>query len=91
MSPDLPRPLRSRPSVHDETGRGLAILDLVADRWGGCAIGDGPYGQGGKTIWFELALAAAPPPLTPPSPPALAASGNRVRQCGAANVAWIRQ
>ncbi|MEN8650759.1 ATP-binding protein [Streptomyces sp. 21So2-11] len=65
MSPDLPRPVRPAASIYDEAGRGLAILDLVADRWGGCAIGDGPYGPGGKTIWFELALAAAPPPLTP--------------------------
>ncbi len=73
MSPDLPKPQRDGVSVYDEDGRGLAILELVADRWGGCAIGEGQYGPGGKTIWFELAIADGPPPLTPPLPPALAA------------------
>ncbi|MFF1378064.1 hypothetical protein [Streptomyces sp. NPDC058308] len=34
----------------------MVILDAVADRWGGCAIGEGSYGPGGKTMWFELAL-----------------------------------
>jgi anti-sigma regulatory factor (Ser/Thr protein kinase) len=63
LSPDLPDPLRRAPSLHDEAGRGLAILQLVADRWGGCAIGDGPHGHGGKTIWFELALPGGPPAL----------------------------
>ncbi|MEU5899339.1 MULTISPECIES: ATP-binding protein [Streptomyces] len=63
MSPDLP-PLAPPPpvSVHAGSGRGLVILDAVADRWGGCAIGEGPYGPGGKTMWFELALRQAPPP-----------------------------
>jgi hypothetical protein len=36
----------------------MAILQLVADRWGGCAIDDGAYGPGGKTVWFELTLGA---------------------------------
>ncbi|MFI1682156.1 ATP-binding protein [Streptomyces sp. NPDC020607] len=64
MSPDLP-PLAPPPSVsvHADSGRGLVILDAVADRWGGCAIGEGAYGPGGKTMWFELALPQAPPPL----------------------------
>lgn len=36
-------------------GRGLLILDVLADRWGGYAMGVGPEGgEGGKTIWFEL-------------------------------------
>ncbi|MEU6991203.1 ATP-binding protein [Streptomyces sp. NPDC046465] len=65
MSPDLP-PLAPPPpvSVHADSGRGLVILDTVADRWGGCAIGEGLYGDGpgGKTMWFELALRQAPPP-----------------------------
>ncbi|QHY98311.1 hypothetical protein SSPS47_24660 [Streptomyces sp. S4.7] len=66
MSPDLPEPRRRpggpRGGAEQEGGRGLVILDLVADRWGGCAIGEGPYGPGGKTIWFELALNSGPPP-----------------------------
>ena len=62
MSPDLPEPRHLRQPRRDaDSGRGLVILDLVADRWGGCAIGEGPYGPGGKTIWFELALETGPP------------------------------
>ncbi|MFE2598158.1 hypothetical protein ACFXCZ_16955 [Streptomyces sp. NPDC059396] len=62
MSPDLPEPRHvHRPCRDADSGRGLVILDLVADRWGGCAIGEGSYGPGGKTIWFELALGGRPP------------------------------
>ncbi|MER5222609.1 hypothetical protein [Streptomyces flaveus] len=39
----------------------MLILDAVAERWGGCAIGEGPYGSGGKTVWFELSLPEGPP------------------------------
>ncbi|WP_274561527.1 ATP-binding protein [Streptomyces spiramyceticus] len=60
MSPDMPKPYA--PPADAEAGRGLAILELVADRWGGCAIGEAPYGPGGKTIWFELTLSSGPPP-----------------------------
>jgi len=28
--------------------------DVLADRWGGCPLADGPRGQGGKVVWFEL-------------------------------------
>lgn len=76
MSPDLPvlpNPLGAPsvpPGPHAHGGRGLLILGSVADRWGGCAIGDEPYGPGGKTLWFELTL--APPPDGSPAP-ALAA------------------
>lgn len=68
MSPDLPPALPGSlgvrppwPEVDADGGRGLLILDAVADRWGGCAIGEGPYGRGGKTLWFELALSTSPP------------------------------
>ncbi|MEU8485591.1 hypothetical protein [Streptomyces sp. NPDC048641] len=66
-SPDLPvvGPPIVVPAQAD-SGRGMLILDTVADRWGGCAIGEGAYGPGGKTMWFELALPKG-------SPPALAA------------------
>lgn|GEM_PF-1001886 len=68
MSPDLPRqgdPVL--PSPQADGGRGLPILEVLADRWGGCAMGEGPYGPGGKTIWFELMFGEGSPP------PALAA------------------
>jgi anti-sigma regulatory factor (Ser/Thr protein kinase) len=57
-----PRPL---PSPDGIGGRGLLLLDVFADSWGGCAIGDGPWGAAGKTIWFELRLKDGPPPTTP--------------------------
>lgn len=56
MSLDLPKPYAPPVAPHVEAGRGMAIL--VADRWGGCAIGGGALGPGGKTVWFELALGA---------------------------------
>ncbi|MFI9584412.1 ATP-binding protein [Streptomyces sp. NPDC052236] len=65
MSPDLPKP--SQPPADADGGRGLLILEAVADRWGACGTSEDPYGPGGKTIWFELALDRHGPP------PALAA------------------
>ncbi|MFG2783055.1 ATP-binding protein [Streptomyces prunicolor] len=62
MNPDLPSlvpPFMAPP--HADGGRGMVILDAVADRWGGCPVGEGPYGPGGKTIWFELALPTPSP------------------------------
>ncbi|GCB45848.1 ATP-binding protein [Streptomyces sp. NL15-2K] len=70
MSPDLPLAPPTVAPADAVGGRGLWILDTVADRWGGCGIGEAPYGPGGKTIWFELAL---PPDPRPGPPPALAA------------------
>ncbi|MER5279102.1 ATP-binding protein [Streptomyces sp. NPDC002809] len=49
--------------VLDEGGRGLLLVDAVADKWGVEVRRDG----GGKAVWFEC-LAAAP--VTPPAPPA---------------------
>lgn len=40
-------------SPDSETGRGLVLLDAVADKWG---VDAGP--GGGKTVWFECAVAA---------------------------------
>jgi serine/threonine-protein kinase RsbW len=31
-----------------ENGRGLGLVELIADRWGRCG------GRNGRTIWFEL-------------------------------------
>ncbi|MEV0635303.1 ATP-binding protein [Streptomyces sp. NPDC050619] len=76
MSPDLPAlpgplgALGAPPApagVYADGGRGLLILGVVADRWGGCAIGDEPYGPGGKTLWFELNLPVPPPDGSPAS------------------------
>lgn len=58
-SPDLPaRCGQARPDgpVDADGGRGLLPLDVFADRWGGCSIGEGPWEPGGKTVWFELIL-----------------------------------
>ena len=35
-------------SPDEESGRGLALLDAVVDKWG-----VGPRSGGGKTVWFE--------------------------------------
>ncbi|UNO39796.1 ATP-binding protein [Streptomyces sp. MST-110588] len=63
-SPHLPAPGSSPvpPGCDSERGRGLLIIGLVADKWGGCAIGDSLLGPGGKTVWFELVWDAGPPP-----------------------------
>ncbi|MCZ2525686.1 ATP-binding protein [Streptomyces sp. HB2AG] len=38
-----------------EGGRGLLLVRTWADRWGGYALGEAPFGAGGKLLWFELA------------------------------------
>ena len=35
---------------HEESGRGLLIVDEIADRWGVTPSDQGP----GKTLWFEI-------------------------------------
>ncbi|GAC1587507.1 MAG: hypothetical protein NVS3B21_02510 [Acidimicrobiales bacterium] len=43
------RPVPRKASVEDENGRGLELLEAVAQRWGSEAVeGDG------KFVWFEL-------------------------------------
>ncbi|MBH5337132.1 ATP-binding protein [Streptomyces pactum] len=64
-NPELPAVLK--PGAEDECGRGLFILEVFADRWGGFSLGKEVFGMGGKTVWFELGL-GDPPPI-----PALAA------------------
>jgi anti-sigma regulatory factor (Ser/Thr protein kinase) len=46
----IPKPLRYGPEL--PTGRGLAIVEDLAERWGAFAV------DGGKVIWFEVALSA---------------------------------
>jgi anti-sigma regulatory factor (Ser/Thr protein kinase) len=43
-----PLPNLRKPSASDKTGRGLHLVDLLADRWAITPTSDG------KTIWFEL-------------------------------------
>ena len=45
-----------KPTEHDVSGRGLMILDRLADRWGSHPRRTPP----GKVVWFEL---TAPPGL----------------------------
>jgi anti-sigma regulatory factor (Ser/Thr protein kinase) len=45
--PGTPPPL---PPPHAERGRGLLIVDALADRWGAC-------GNGVTCVWFELDVA----------------------------------
>jgi anti-sigma regulatory factor (Ser/Thr protein kinase) len=49
-NPDLPRP--ADPHDHATSGRGLHIVDVLADDWGFTPDG------GGKTVWFEIHLDA---------------------------------
>ncbi|GAB3110082.1 ATP-binding protein [Streptomyces calidiresistens] len=41
------------PPPHSESGRGTALIDALADRWG-----TAPQPEGGKTVWAEI----DPPP-----------------------------
>ena len=49
------RPLARQASHEDETGRGMAIVEALSDRWG---VDDH---HGGKRIWFEVNLDRAKP------------------------------
>ncbi|WP_240135357.1 ATP-binding protein [Streptomyces sp. MUM 178J] len=48
----LPETQRQAPAPDEESGRGLLIVDTLADRWG---VTDGPVPR--KTVWAELDLA----------------------------------
>ena len=47
-----PRPARAKPD--DEGGRGLHLIDAVADRWGARSLS-----SGGKVVWCELMVPPA--------------------------------
>jgi anti-sigma regulatory factor (Ser/Thr protein kinase) len=50
VSDATPEPLRpGRPGVHDESGRGLAITEVLSDEWG-----VDPTAGDGKTVWFRI-------------------------------------
>ncbi|WP_181160626.1 ATP-binding protein [Streptomyces solincola] len=66
------RPPRPRQAGGEETGgRGLELVDGLADRWGWQHEG------GGKSIWCEVDQ-EAPAPAEPPAPVAFLAPGARV-------------
>ena len=52
-SPDEPRMRQAGPT--DEGGRGLALLDAIAERWGTELYDD----EDGKVVWCELATTSA--------------------------------
>jgi anti-sigma regulatory factor (Ser/Thr protein kinase) len=49
-SDDRPQPRASSDSA--QTGRGLGLVDRLAERWGVDAVAEGP----GKEVWFELRI-----------------------------------
>jgi anti-sigma regulatory factor (Ser/Thr protein kinase) len=49
------RPLARQAARGDESGRGMAIINALSDRWG---VEDH---RGGKRIWFEVDLDRTPP------------------------------
>jgi two-component sensor histidine kinase len=49
VSPQLPE-LVGLPAWEDESGRGLVLVDALADRWGSDPL------PTGKRVWFELSV-----------------------------------
>ncbi len=49
-------PRVGRPPPSQPTGRGLQIVDLLADDWGVRGTADG---RGGKTVWFVKTMRSA--------------------------------
>ncbi|WTA87233.1 ATP-binding protein [Streptomyces antimycoticus] len=68
-NPDIPPPFDKPPALFDRScalaeaaanteatyGRGLLIVRICADNWGGYALADELFGRSGKLLWFELA------------------------------------
>ncbi|MFH9708426.1 ATP-binding protein [Streptomyces luteogriseus] len=53
-------PQVQHPSPHSESGRGLVLVDALADRWGTAA---GPYPR--KTVWAECEVGGPPESARP--------------------------
>jgi anti-sigma regulatory factor (Ser/Thr protein kinase) len=51
-NPRLPHPIDAEPTA--VSGRGLSIVEAIADRWGT------EYRPKGKVVWFELAMGPHP-------------------------------
>ncbi|MEU3045839.1 ATP-binding protein [Streptomyces sp. NPDC006984] len=56
-------PVLAHPDLDAESGRGLVLVDMLADRWGTEKAGSG------KLVWAELSGAAAPRRTGPSSNP----------------------
>ncbi|MFJ1626079.1 ATP-binding protein [Streptomyces sp. NPDC088190] len=59
--PHIPAPFRwgaGTPEELAERGRGLYLVTLYAECWGGYPMRGGPPGQGGKVLWAECAAKA---------------------------------
>jgi len=69
--PDPRPPVPREPDADEEGGRGLMLVDCLADRWGHRPARGACGGPRGKTVWFEIAAAApqtaASLPLRPPA------------------------
>ncbi|WP_327324908.1 ATP-binding protein [Streptomyces sp. NBC_01210] len=52
---------RRRPGEMASSGRGLLLMEMLADAWG-----VDPRGEG-KSIWFELYESAVPEPVSDPA------------------------
>ncbi|MEU9388924.1 ATP-binding protein [Streptomyces sp. NPDC048324] len=69
-------PVRQNPDFNATSGRGLLLVESLAERWGVYR----PH-IGGKVVWAELPLgsAAEPPPFDPPHTPLLLPKGTRAK------------
>jgi anti-sigma regulatory factor (Ser/Thr protein kinase) len=56
-SPEIP--VLQHPDAAEEHGRGVLLVDQLADAWGVEPRTDGGGGAGGKTVWFELDVSTA--------------------------------
>ncbi|KAF4410462.1 hypothetical protein CRI70_20485 [Streptomyces sp. Ru87] len=64
-SAEGPGPVPADPGPDGESGRGLLLVDALADRWG-----VGPRRPPGKTVWAELSVPGPPSVQPGPAPQA---------------------
>jgi hypothetical protein len=55
-------PVSGAPGPEDVAGRGLGLVEFIAERWGHCG---GPHG---RTVWFELCWTRAAHPVSAGQP-----------------------
>ncbi|MEU7279506.1 ATP-binding protein [Streptomyces sp. NPDC045431] len=51
--PGMRQPALAPPDA--DSGRGLLLVHMYADNWGGYPLGDDLFGRNGKLLWCELA------------------------------------